>query len=130
MEKENMESSDEDMEDERINAEKQQKREEERLKEDREKRIRLQQLEEVPPGLELFKQNDGSVRFKYFTLADLSLVKDFGYARWDWLGVCPHAVLRIRDVYDPGYEFFPSRIQGKKDSGSRIRIRIKEFKYV
>ncbi len=28
---------------------------------------------------------------------------------------------------DPGFEFFPSRIQGQKDS--RIRIRIKEFKY-
>jgi hypothetical protein len=40
------------------------------------------------------------------------------------------AVLRIRDVY-PGSEFFypGSRIQGQKDSGSRIRIRTKEFKY-
>jgi hypothetical protein len=39
-------------------------------------------------------------------------------------------VLRIRDVFtpDPGSEFFPSRIPGQKDSGSRIRIRIKEFK--
>jgi hypothetical protein len=39
-------------------------------------------------------------------------------------------VLWIHDVY-PGSEFFHprSRIQGKKDSGSRIRIRIKEFKY-
>jgi hypothetical protein len=38
-------------------------------------------------------------------------------------------VLRIRDVY-PGAEFFhpESQIQGKKDSGSRIRI--KELKYV
>jgi hypothetical protein len=107
MEKENMESSDEDMEDERINAEKQQKREEERLKEDREKRIRLQQLEEVPPGLELFKQKDGSVRFKYFTLADLSLVKDFGYARWDWLGVCPTKCCGSgMFILDPGSDFF------------------------
>jgi hypothetical protein len=32
-------------------------------------------------------------------------------------------VLRIHDVY------FGSRIQGQKDSRSRIRIRIKEFKY-
>jgi hypothetical protein len=32
-----------------------------------------------------------------------------------------YAVLRIRAVY-PGSEFFPSRIQGQKDSGSRIRI--------
>jgi hypothetical protein len=40
------------------------------------------------------------------------------------------AVLRIRDVY-PGSEFFPSRIQGQhKNSGSRIRIRIKEFKFL
>ncbi len=38
-----------------------------------------------------------------------------------------HAGLRIRDVY-PGSEYFPSRIQGLKDS--RIRIRIKEFKYI
>jgi hypothetical protein len=30
-------------------------------------------------------------------------------------------------IPDPGYEFFPSRIRGLKDS--RIRIRIKEFKY-
>jgi hypothetical protein len=29
----------------------------------------------------------------------------------------------------PGSEFFPSRIQDKKDYGSRILIRIKEFKY-
>ncbi len=38
------------------------------------------------------------------------------------------AVLRIRDVY-PGsrIRIFPARIQGHKDSGSRIRI--KEFKY-
>jgi hypothetical protein len=41
--------------------------------------------------------------------------------------VALHAVLRIRDVY-PGSEYFPSRIQGLKDS--RIRIRIKEFKYI
>ncbi len=34
-------------------------------------------------------------------------------------------VLRIRNVY-PGYENFPSRIQGQKDS--RIRIRIIELK--
>jgi hypothetical protein len=38
------------------------------------------------------------------------------------------SVLRIRTVY-PGSEFFPSRIQGQKDSGSRFRIRNKEFKY-
>jgi hypothetical protein len=31
-------------------------------------------------------------------------------------------------IPDP-IEFSPSRIQGQKDSGSRIRIRIKEFKY-
>jgi hypothetical protein len=31
-------------------------------------------------------------------------------------------------VPDPGSEFFPSRIQGQTDS--RIRIRIKEFKYL
>jgi hypothetical protein len=31
-------------------------------------------------------------------------------------------VLRIRDVY-PGFELFLSRIQGQKDSGSRIRIK-------
>jgi hypothetical protein len=39
-------------------------------------------------------------------------------------------VLQIRDVY-PGsrIRIFPSRNQGNKDSGSRIRIRIKEFKY-
>jgi hypothetical protein len=38
------------------------------------------------------------------------------------------AVLRSRDVY-PGSKFFHpgSRIQGKKDSGSQIRIRIKEY---
>jgi hypothetical protein len=41
---------------------------------------------------------------------------------------CPLPVLRIRDVY-PGSEFLPYRIQGQKDSGSRIRIRIKEFRY-
>ncbi len=35
-----------------------------------------------------------------------------------------YPVLRIGDVY-PGYEFFPSRIKGRKDS--RIRIRIKEL---
>jgi hypothetical protein len=39
-----------------------------------------------------------------------------------------HPVLRIGDVY-PASESFPSRIQDKKDSESRIRIRIKEFKY-
>jgi hypothetical protein len=38
------------------------------------------------------------------------------------------AVLRIRDVY-PGSEFFPSLIQGQKDSRIRIRISIKGFKY-
>jgi hypothetical protein len=40
------------------------------------------------------------------------------------------AVLRIRDVI-PGsrIRIFPSRIPGQKDSGSWIRIRIKEFKY-
>jgi hypothetical protein len=42
-------------------------------------------------------------------------------------------VMGIRDVYpgDPGSEFFHpgSRIQVHKDSGSRIRISIKEFKY-
>jgi hypothetical protein len=34
-------------------------------------------------------------------------------------------------IPNPGPEFFHpgSRIQGQKDSGSRIRIRIKEFKY-
>jgi hypothetical protein len=39
------------------------------------------------------------------------------------------SVLRIQNVY-PGSEFFRpgSRIQGQKDSGSWIRIRIKEFK--
>ncbi len=37
-------------------------------------------------------------------------------------------VFGIRDVY-PGSEFFSSWIQGQKDSGSRIRIRSKEFKY-
>jgi hypothetical protein len=35
-------------------------------------------------------------------------------------------------VADPGclsrIRFFPSQIQGQKDSGSRIRVRIKEFK--
>jgi hypothetical protein len=31
-------------------------------------------------------------------------------------------------IPNPGSEFFPSRIQGQKDSGSQIRIRIKEFK--
>jgi hypothetical protein len=36
----------------------------------------------------------------------------------------PQAVLWIRNVYT-GSEFFPSRIQGQKDSW----IRIKEFKY-
>jgi hypothetical protein len=43
-----------------------------------------------------------------------------------WLNYQP--VLRIRDVY-PGSEFFHAgpRIQGQKDSGPRIRIRIKEF---
>ncbi len=40
------------------------------------------------------------------------------------------AVLQIRDV-NPGSEFFhpESRIQGQKDSGSQIRIRIKVCKY-
>jgi hypothetical protein len=39
-------------------------------------------------------------------------------------------MFRIRDAY-PGSEFFHpgSRIQGQKDSGSRIRIHIKEFNY-
>ncbi len=38
--------------------------------------------------------------------------------------------MRIRDVYPVSRsEYFPSRIQGHKDSGSRIQIRIKEFKY-
>jgi hypothetical protein len=32
-------------------------------------------------------------------------------------------------IQDPGFEFFPSRIQGLKDSVSLIRIRINEFKY-
>jgi hypothetical protein len=34
-------------------------------------------------------------------------------------------------IADPGSEFFHrgSRIQGQKDSGSRIRIHIKEFNY-
>jgi hypothetical protein len=42
-----------------------------------------------------------------------------------------YAVLRIRDGYpgSPDPNFFPSRIQGQKDSGSRIQIRIKEFKH-
>ena len=37
-------------------------------------------------------------------------------------------VLQIRDVY-PGsrIRIFPSRIQGQKDSGSRIQIRIKRI---
>ncbi len=41
-----------------------------------------------------------------------------------------HRQFWIRDVY-PGSELFHpgSRIQGQKDSGSRIRIRMKEFKY-
>jgi hypothetical protein len=40
------------------------------------------------------------------------------------------SLLLIRDAY-PGSDFFHpgSQIQGQKDSGSRIRIRIKEFKY-
>jgi hypothetical protein len=40
------------------------------------------------------------------------------------------SVLRIRDVYlfIPDPTFFPSRIQGQKDSGSRIRICIIEVK--
>jgi hypothetical protein len=39
-------------------------------------------------------------------------------------------VLRIWDFYPRSpIRIFPSRIQGKKDSGSRIRIRIEEFKY-
>jgi hypothetical protein len=37
-------------------------------------------------------------------------------------------VLRIRDVI-PDPNFFPSRIQGQRDSRIRIRIRIKEFRY-
>jgi hypothetical protein len=36
-------------------------------------------------------------------------------------------VLRILGVY-PGSEFFLSRIQGQKDSGTRIRNLVKEFK--
>jgi hypothetical protein len=40
------------------------------------------------------------------------------------------SVLRIRDVYPASrIQIFPSRIQGQTYSGSRIRIRIKEFKY-
>jgi hypothetical protein len=42
------------------------------------------------------------------------------------------AVLRIRDVYPgSGIRIFRpgSRIKGKKPSGSRIQIRVKEFKY-
>jgi hypothetical protein len=46
------------------------------------------------------------------------------------------AVLRIRDVY-PKYDFYPPRIPDPKsrvknipDPGPRIRIRIKEFKYL
>jgi hypothetical protein len=38
-------------------------------------------------------------------------------------------MLRIRDVY-PGSEFFPSRVQGQKDSLIQICIRFKEFKYL
>ncbi len=34
-----------------------------------------------------------------------------------------------RSNVDPGSELFPFRIQGQKDSRSRIRICIKEFKY-
>jgi len=49
---------------------------------DRRDRIRLKQLEEVPPGLELFNQPDGSLGFRYFTFEDLCLVKDFDYARY------------------------------------------------
>ncbi len=32
-------------------------------------------------------------------------------------------------IQDPESEFFPSRIQGKKGTGSRNRVRSKEFKY-
>jgi hypothetical protein len=43
--------------------------------------------------------------------------------------VLKNVVLRIQDAY-PGSEFFPSRIQVQKGSRSRIRIRIKELKYL
>jgi hypothetical protein len=40
------------------------------------------------------------------------------------------SVLRIRDVFpESRTQIFPSRIQCETDSGSRIRIHIKEFKY-
>jgi hypothetical protein len=42
---------------------------------------RINQLLEVPPGIDLFSQKDGSVGFKYFTFQDLSLETDFKYAR-------------------------------------------------
>jgi hypothetical protein len=42
-------------------------------------------------------------------------------------------MIRFISVADPGclsrIRIFPSRIQGQKDFGSRIRIRIKDFKY-
>jgi hypothetical protein len=38
----------------------------------------------------------------------------------------PFVSVRIRDVY-PGSKIFLSRIPGEKDSGYRIRNRIKEF---
>jgi hypothetical protein len=39
------------------------------------------------------------------------------------------SVLRIRDVYSASrIQIFPSWIQGQKDSGSWVRIRLKEFR--
>jgi hypothetical protein len=62
-------------------------REEEKRREEEERnlaaaqQLRISQLLEVPPGIDLFSRRDGSVGFKYFTFQDLSLENDFKYAR-------------------------------------------------
>ena len=58
------------------------RREEERRKLAAAHHQRINQLLEVPPGIDLFKRkNNKKLGFSYFTFQDLSLEEDFGYAR-------------------------------------------------
>jgi hypothetical protein len=76
-------------------------------------------------GVELqIKSTEYKVRGAYCTCQE-----DYFSCFFDNIIKCQlQSALRTRDV-TPGSEFFPSRIQGQKDSRIRIRIHIKELKY-
>jgi len=68
----------EDSEDEEM---KQKRQEENRRKLATVHQLKINQLLEVPPGINLFSSFDPARGFKYFTFEDLSLEEDFKYAR-------------------------------------------------